>query len=479
MKCKFCEAELEEGVTLCPACGKDTAEETVCEETCQCSDECACEESENMTCECCCEESGNSDCEYDCEQTSEETEKQTCKKPKAKRVIKPLKGWRLGVVIACGAVLLCALVGAFVQFGLGINLLPKENDVFNKNSYTVEDFTLRLRSDTVVATMGDQELTNRMLQMYYQLQLSEFQQQGSSLVDFSKPLEDQRIGKQNYQQFFLNLALDNWKFLETLCRLAEEADFVMSQETQEYLDSVPEQLLEMATEDYDSLDEMLSDILCPGMTQEAYTAFLETCNYGYEYYEEIRGSIVPTQQDIEDYYTQNEAMFQQYQLTKDSGMIADVRHILLSPEGGTTENNVTTYSEDEWAACLEAAEKLLEEWKNGEATEESFAELAKEHSTDGGSSAEGGLYEGITPSTNFVPNFLNWTIDENRQVGDTGIVQSDYGYHIMYYVDGEPLWQNVARSACIEDLASKVVNDAMEQTPMEVDYWKIVLAEID
>ena len=28
MKCKYCEAELEEGVTLCPACGKDNAEET-------------------------------------------------------------------------------------------------------------------------------------------------------------------------------------------------------------------------------------------------------------------------------------------------------------------------------------------------------------------------------------------------------------------------------------------------------------------
>ena len=32
MKCKYCEAELEEGVTLCPACGKDNAEETVTEQ---------------------------------------------------------------------------------------------------------------------------------------------------------------------------------------------------------------------------------------------------------------------------------------------------------------------------------------------------------------------------------------------------------------------------------------------------------------
>ena len=34
-KCKFCQAELEEDVTVCPSCGKDNAkvEETVAPET--------------------------------------------------------------------------------------------------------------------------------------------------------------------------------------------------------------------------------------------------------------------------------------------------------------------------------------------------------------------------------------------------------------------------------------------------------------
>ena len=32
-KCKFCQAELEEGVTLCPACGKENAVEAAAEET--------------------------------------------------------------------------------------------------------------------------------------------------------------------------------------------------------------------------------------------------------------------------------------------------------------------------------------------------------------------------------------------------------------------------------------------------------------
>jgi dihydroxyacid dehydratase/phosphogluconate dehydratase len=32
MNCKFCNAELPEGLALCPACGKDNAEEIVTEE---------------------------------------------------------------------------------------------------------------------------------------------------------------------------------------------------------------------------------------------------------------------------------------------------------------------------------------------------------------------------------------------------------------------------------------------------------------
>ena len=33
MNCKFCFAELEDGVTVCPVCGKDLTEETPAEET--------------------------------------------------------------------------------------------------------------------------------------------------------------------------------------------------------------------------------------------------------------------------------------------------------------------------------------------------------------------------------------------------------------------------------------------------------------
>ena len=33
-----------------------------------------------------------------------------------------------------------------------------------------------------------------------------------------------------------------------------------------------------------------------------------------------------------------------------------------------------------------------------------------------------------------VKPFQDWSLDESRQTGDTGIVKTDYGYHIMYFV---------------------------------------------
>lgn len=108
--------------------------------------------------------------------------------------------------------------------------------------------------------------------------------------------------------------------------------------------------------------------------------------------------------------------------------MANVRHLLVQFQTDSTGAQVEGARE----ACLSKATSLLEEWKNAEATEESFIELVKAHSEDGNAST-GGMYEAISPATNFVEPFLNWCIDENRQVGDVEIVETTYGFHIMYF----------------------------------------------
>lgn len=113
--------------------------------------------------------------------------------------------------------------------------------------------------------------------------------------------------------------------------------------------------------------------------------------------------------------------------------MANVRHILVGFEGGTYDSTtgVTTYTDEEKQAAKLEAEEIYNEWKNGAANEDSFAALANEKSDDGNGTT-GGLYENINPSTNFVTNFKNWALAE-RKAGDTEIVETEYGYHIMFY----------------------------------------------
>ena len=114
--------------------------------------------------------------------------------------------------------------------------------------------------------------------------------------------------------------------------------------------------------------------------------------------------------------------------------LKNVRHILVSFEGGTSDDSGNiTYSEEEKAAAKATAEELLNQWKSGEATEDSFAALATEKSSDTGSTANGGLYEDIAPNQ-MVAAFNNWCFAEGRKAGDTGIVETQYGYHVMYFV---------------------------------------------
>ena len=128
--------------------------------------------------------------------------------------------------------------------------------------------------------------------------------------------------------------------------------------------------------------------------------------------------------------------------TRDENLqpLANVRHLLVNFEGGTTDSNGNkTYSDAEKAKAKEEAEKLLQQWKDGEATEESFIALVKEHTDDTASKETGGRYEDIHRDSNDMPHFKNWAVDADRKPGDTGVVVSDYGYHVMYYVGDDDM----------------------------------------
>lgn len=125
-----------------------------------------------------------------------------------------------------------------------------------------------------------------------------------------------------------------------------------------------------------------------------------------------------------------------------------VRHILIKAEA----DEEGLFTDEAKAEALAGAEELYAEWQDGDATEDSFAALADEHSDDGGSNTVGGLYENIYKNQ-MVEEFNDFCFDEGRQYGDSGIVYGEAsnsyaGYHIMFYVGKGELYSSyIAKSA--------------------------------
>ena len=162
-------------------------------------------------------------------------------------------------------------------------------------------------------------------------------------------------------------------------------------------------------------------------------------------------------------------------LTKETKSV-DVRHILIYPEGATSENVRTeTFPEEAWTAGEANAQAILDQWLAGEKTEESFAALAGEFSQDPGSAANGGLYTGVYVGQ-MVQNFNDWCFDPARQVGDYGIVRTEFGFHIMFYSGEEFLWTKTVEQDVISTKTNDMVEAALANHPLVVYYDKIMLS---
>lgn len=127
----------------------------------------------------------------------------------------------------------------------------------------------------------------------------------------------------------------------------------------------------------------------------------------------------------------------------------DIRHILIGAESLELPEGEEATS----AQILAKAEEILAGW---DGTEEGFAKLANENSIDAGSNTNGGLYEDVAWGQ-MVTEFNDWCYADGRKAGDTGIVTSAYGSHIMYFVGyGEEQYWHYA---CENQLLSKAMND--------------------
>lgn len=140
---------------------------------------------------------------------------------------------------------------------------------------------------------------------------------------------------------------------------------------------------------------------------------------------------------------------------KDMSKPVDVRHILIQFDTTTDESgNTVALTSAEKEAYYQQAQAIYNQFLENP-TEENFATLANNNSDDTGSNTNGGLYEDVHVG-DMVTAFNDWCFDPNRKPGDSGIIETNYGYHVMYYVgnDNEETWKSTVRSALASDALS-------------------------
>lgn len=135
----------------------------------------------------------------------------------------------------------------------------------------------------------------------------------------------------------------------------------------------------------------------------------------------------------------------------------DVRHILIKAEADAAADSSSTDvlpTAEQLSTAYAKAQSLLDEWKAGAATSDSFGELANQNSEDTGSNTNGGLYTGVERDK-MIASFNDWIFAPGRKPGDTGIVVNTdgktddvRGYHVMYFqAAGEIRWKYQAKTA--------------------------------
>ena len=147
---------------------------------------------------------------------------------------------------------------------------------------------------------------------------------------------------------------------------------------------------------------------------------------------------------------------------KDTSVYSNnVRHILVMFPTDEETGVTTALSETEKADYKAKAQAILDEYLKNP-TEENFAALATEKSEDAGSASTGGLYENVMDDGTYVEAFTNWSIDPARKPGDTGIVETEYGYHVMYYSKANGVtWQETVREAIFSEKFNTMFDEIM------------------
>ncbi len=482
MKCKFCQAEMPDDGVFCPYCGKSNLEEPA--QTAE-------------VVEAVVEESGEAVVVLEPEAGTPVETGSELEEAMASPQLKKMKRFAifsgcLAVLAVLATVLYFGITGAGWDFsGLFKWMQPRQDTLLGNASYTVSDRKAWSKRDEVVATLGDAKLTNGELQIYYWMQVIDFLNEYGGYasyfgLDYTQPLDEQQSIEEGktWQQYFLESAIDAWHSNQAFALMGQEAGFKLDEEVVQQLNETLASVEAQAKkEKFDSADAYLQSQMGAGCDMGDYKSYMETYYNGYMYFAELYDGLELSDTQIEKYFEDNKDKFEENEITKDSGLYYAIRHVMIAAEGGTKDDDgKLVFTDAQWKACQDAAQEIYDKWLAEEAkTEDVFAALAGEYSDDDNNNNDGGLYSGFKKEDMkelFGQAYEDWCVSPERKAGDYALIKSDYGYHIVYFVESEDIWFAEARAELRSELGTDIVKDALEKYTLTVDYKKIVLGEV-
>ena len=151
-----------------------------------------------------------------------------------------------------------------------------------------------------------------------------------------------------------------------------------------------------------------------GITKNQYLSILESIVLANYYLETEFNQMFISDDEAEAYYESN----------IESYLAASVRHILFLYETSDADGNWRAQEDSE-----RLANETVERINSGEDMIELVMELSEDTYLD-----NGGLYT-FTKTDNFEQGFIDWAFAQDRKIGDVGICETAYGYHVMRLED--------------------------------------------
>lgn len=344
-----------------------------------------------------------------------------------------------------------------------------------------------MRAIVAVDAENNPLLTNSMLQICYWIEfygfMSSYGEYASLLgLDYTLPLADQNCSEdRTWEQYFLEAAAIHFCQNYALAQAAYAEGYTLPEEDVVTIDDIPDPNGEFAAEaaeaGYESPEAYIMANFGDGTGVAAYQDYLRLYYAAVDYYlqlcDDIESSL--TEAEVEAYYDENAETYEESRVFKQNNV--SVRHILIEPEGDQDET-LNDWTEEQWAAAETKAAEIYTLWQE-DPTEENFAALATEYTDDPGSVETGGLYEDFG-TDQMVEAFSDWCFDPERAPGDSGIVRTPYGYHIMYFVEQTEnrAWFDTVMTEMVEARVETRITELCETYPVLFDYTLVRIFDI-